>query len=139
VTTQVSGNANQYRFQAQYTQSAQSGETLYLTVSQLQSATNHVNASADNCTAVNQADWLQSVYVYNASAWKQHDTLWVSVSYNSDIDDFQTIGTAVYDKATDRIVYDGSALGNTVCLPNVFRIAIRNLTPVTPPTQERAL
>jgi hypothetical protein len=96
-------------------------------------ATNHFNATS-NCSAVNAADWLQSIYVYNATSFSQHSTYWVSVAYNSDINTYETIGSASFDAATNRIVYDGSALGTTICLSTVFRVAIRNLTPVTPPT-----
>jgi hypothetical protein len=97
-------------------------------------ATNHVDPNKANCTAVTGSDWLQSIYIYNATGFKQHDTFWVSVAYNSDITDYTTLGMASFDAATNRIVYDGSSLGTTVCLSNVFRIALRNLTPVTPPS-----
>lgn len=91
-------------------------------------ATNFVNGS---CSAVNQADYLQSLYIYNATGFKQHDTFWVSVAYNSAPDEYQTLGSANFDAATNRIVFDGSSLGTSVCLSQVFRIALRNLNPVT--------
>lgn len=93
-------------------------------------ASNFYNA-ANNCSAVNAADWLQSIYIYNATDFKQHDTFWVSVSYVEDPDNFETLGQATFDAATNRIVFDNSVLGNTVCMTHVFRIAIRNLNPPT--------
>ena len=134
LTTQLQGNVNQYRFTAQYTFSQSSGaEQIYITVGQQMSATNHIDATT-NCTAVNQADFLQSIYIYNATAFRQHNTYWVSVAYNNDIDTYVTLGSAVFDMSTNRIVYDNSVLQNLVCLSNVFRIAIRNLGPVNPPS-----
>ena len=57
----------------------------------------------------------------------QHESRFVSVSYNEDINNYQTLGVANYDAATDRFVYDGSVLGRLVCLTHVFRIALKNL------------
>ena len=57
----------------------------------------------------------------------QHESLFVSVSYNEDINNYQTLGVANYDAATDRVVYDGSVRGRLVCLTHVFRIALKNL------------
>jgi alpha-glucosidase (family GH31 glycosyl hydrolase) len=128
VTTMQSGNTNQYRFNAQYSQVG--GETLTLTISQTEIAANYLDKST-NCSAVNKADYLQSIYVYNAAAFKQHDSLYVSVAYTDDIDNYKVIGTATYDKDTNRIVYDGSVLGNLLCLTRVFRIQFKNLAPVT--------
>jgi hypothetical protein len=51
---------------------------------------------------------LQNIYVYNASSFKQHDSLWASVSYISDPDTYYTIGAANYESSTNRIVFDGS-------------------------------
>ena len=124
LTTTLAGNVNQYRLNVGYSQSQ--GEQLTITISQLMTATNF--KKADNCTAVNKADYLQSIYVYNATAFKAHDTLWVSVAYNNDINNYVTVGLASFDQATNRIIYDGSALGNLLCLSNVFRIVLKNLS-----------
>ena len=126
----VQGNANQYKFNTQYTSSKASGESIYITVNQLMTATNYFNAT-NNCSAVNTADWLSSIYIYNATSFKQNDNLWVSVAYLEDIDSYTTLGSATFDANTNRIIYDGTALGTTVCLTRVFRIAIRNLSPIT--------
>jgi len=107
ITLNLVNNVNQYRFGAQYTQSKVSGEALYITVSLLMNATNYYNSS-NGCSAVNNADWLQNIYVYNASSFKQHDSLWASVSYISDPDTYYKIGAANYESSTNRIVFDGS-------------------------------
>ena len=80
-----------------------------------------------NCSAVNQADYLQSIYIYNATSFKQHTTYFVSVAYNSDINTYVTVGSAGFDATTNRIVFDNSVLKNYICLTDVFRISIRNL------------
>jgi hypothetical protein len=54
----------------------------------------------------------------------------VSVAYLSDINDYVTLGQAVYDMGTNRILFDNSVLQNLVCLTYVFRISIKNLSPV---------
>ena len=91
-------------------------------------ASNYLNPMT-NCSAVNQADYLQSVYVYNATGFKKHDSLWVSVAYVDNINSYTTIGSASYDEATNRFVFDGTILGNLICLTRVFRIQMRNLLP----------
>jgi hypothetical protein len=56
-----------------------------------------------------------------------HDIYFVQVAYQHDPTTYTTVGSASYDPATNRIVYDGSALKNPICLTQVYRIAIRNL------------
>ena len=94
---------NQYYIKATYSQTG--AETLTIQVNQQMVATNYFNAST-NCSSVNSADLLQNIYVYNATAFKQHDTFTVSVSYDDDIENYQTIGTAYFDAPTNRIIYD---------------------------------
>jgi len=66
LTTQLQGNVNQYRFTSQYTKQANGVEKLYITVGQVLTASNFFIAQT-NCSAVNKADYLQSIYVYNAT------------------------------------------------------------------------
>lgn len=89
VSTQLVGNVNQYRIRAQYSRSK--GEEITLTFLQTMTATNKLNP-ATNCSAVNQADYLQSIYVYNATFFKQHDTFFVQASYVGSETAFETIG-----------------------------------------------
>ena len=103
LTTDLQGNVNQYYIKATYSQTG--AETLTIQVNQQMVATNYFNAST-NCSSVNSADLLQNIYVYNATAFKQHDTFTVSVSYDDDIENYQTIGTAYFDAPTNRIIYD---------------------------------
>jgi len=124
LTTNVTGNVNQYRISATYSRSQ--GESIYLTIVQTMTATNYLNIQT-NCSAVNQADYLQSLYIYNASSFKMHDTFFVQVAYEHDPTTYTTVGSASFDAATNRIVFDGSALQNPICLTQVYRIAIRNL------------
>ena len=70
-------------------------------------ATNYFN-STSNCSSVNAADLLQNIYIYNATAFKQHDLFTVSVSYDDDIGNYQSIGTAYFDAPTNRIIYDAT-------------------------------
>lgn len=100
-------------------------------------ATNHLEVQT-NCSAVNNADFLQSIYVYNATSFSTHASYWVSVAYLDDIDTYETLGQAVFDSASGRIVFDNSVLQNLVCLTNVFRIAIINLNPTTTSTGDSA-
>jgi hypothetical protein len=77
------------------------------------------------CADVNSADFLGTIYVYNALKFKKNDVYFVQVSYDDDIDNFITVGSAAYDPVTDRIV---TTLEETLCLTRVFRITIRNLS-----------
>ncbi len=120
----LTDNVNQYFIQAQYSRSV--GEQVTITFGQLKSANNFFGKMEANCTAVNKADYLQSIYVYNANNFRVHDKFYVQVAYKDNIDDYVTIGMAQYDAGTNRIIYDGSALGNTLCLSRVFRIVFRN-------------
>ena len=123
MTTDLVGNVNQYYVKAVYTQTG--GETLTIDVSQRMQANNYFNAT-NNCTAVNQADWLSNIYVYNATAFKQHDLFVVSVAYDDDISNFISLGTAYYDAATNRIVWDATVDKLYLCLSRVFRIQFQN-------------
>ena len=67
VTTELQGNVNQYYIKATYTQTG--GENLYIQVNQQMLATNYMNTTT-NCSAVNAADYLGNIYVYNATAFK---------------------------------------------------------------------
>lgn len=55
LTTEVAGNANQYKIKASYSNTQ--GEVITIEVGQLMTATNYLNATT-NCTAVNKADFL---------------------------------------------------------------------------------
>jgi hypothetical protein len=68
-------------------------------------ATNFLNATT-NCSAVNQADWLQNLYIYNANSFKSHNSWNATVSYIEAPEDYFPIGTAWYDELTKRIVLD---------------------------------
>ena len=81
-------------------------ETITLTVLQKMLATNFMNNQTNNCSAVNTADWLQNVYVYNADSFKQHDAWFAMASYTDSPNDYFGIGTAWYDDVTKRIVLD---------------------------------
>ena len=61
--------------------------------------------------------------MYNATAFKQHDIFVVSVSYDDDIGNYQAIGTAYFDAATNRIIYDAASQEmQYLCLSRIFRI-----------------
>ena len=82
LTTDLSGNVNQYKINANYAQNAtDNSETITVSVGQYMVATNFYNAST-NCSSVNQADLLQSIYVYNADSFKQSTNYTVSVAYD---------------------------------------------------------
>jgi hypothetical protein len=124
LSTQLAGNVNQYRLVATYSQTG--GESIILSVGNTMNATNYLNKNT-NCSAVNNADYLQSIYIYNATSFKQHSVWFVSVAYNQDVNNYQTIGQAAFDAATNRIVFDGpSQQSAPICLSNVFRIALKN-------------
>jgi len=118
-TTVLDDNVNQYYIKALYTQNQ--GENLVITVNQQMVANNYFNAS-NNCSAVNTADWLGNIYVYNATDFKKHDIFVVSVAYDDDIGNYISLGTASFDAATNRIVWDGASQAIYLCLSRVFRI-----------------
>jgi len=124
-TIVLDGNVNQYHFRATYSQSL--GETITLQVNQAMYASNHLD-NTTMCADVNQADLLGNIYIYNAKSLKKNDVYFVQVSYDDDIDNYITVGSASYDTATDRIVTQMETL---LCLSRVFRITIRNLNTAT--------
>ena len=124
LTRDLTNNLNQYLIQAQYSRAV--GEQIAITFGQIKSATNYLNKMEANCTAVNQADYIQSIYVYNANNFRKHDKFYVQVAYVDNVDDYITIGQAQFDAPTNRIIYDGTTLGTTLCLSRVFRIIFRN-------------
>jgi len=89
-------------------------------------ATNYLNATT-NCSAVNAADWLQNLYIYNADSFKNHDSWFAMASFtDGDPNDFFAIGTAWYDKNTNRLVLDNREFPDQwVCLTRVFRIVLK--------------
>ena len=100
-------------------------ETITMTVLQKMIALNYYTKFT-NCSAVNKADWLQNVYVYNADSFKQHDAWFAMVAYTDSPNDYFGIGTAWYDDVTKRIVLDNRENPELwVCLPNVFRIVFK--------------
>lgn len=121
VTTVLNGNVNQYHFRATYTQTQ--GEVLTLQVNNAMTASNYFD-NVTLCADVNSADFLGTIYVYNALKFKKNDVYFVQVAYDDDIDNYITVGSAAYDPVTDRIV---TTLEETLCLTRVFRITIRNL------------
>ena len=99
------GNVNQYKINANYAQNlTENTETITVTVGQFMLANNHFNAS-NNCSSVNQADLLQSIYVYNADSFKMGTNFTVSVSYDDAIDVYTVVGSAAYEAKTNRIVF----------------------------------
>ena len=132
VSTQLAGNVNQYRITAQY--SRVNGESITLTFLQTMSASSKLNPDT-NCAAVNQADYLNAVYVYNATFFKQHDTFFVQASQVGSETDFQTIGQATFDAATNRIVFGGAVA--PLCMTNLYQVTIRNLAPPTASAEQQ--
>jgi hypothetical protein len=124
LTVDIGGNVNQYKISASYAQnSTDNTETITIQVGQTMLATNFYNSST-NCSSVNQADLLQSIYIYNADSFKQGDNFTVSVSYDDAIDIYTNVGSATYDSKTNRLVF--SIVSNDyLCLSRIFRIVIK--------------
>lgn len=121
LTTVLAGNVNQYHFRATYTQTQ--GEVLTIQANNAMTASNYFD-NTTLCAAVNSADFLGTIYVYNALAFKKNDVYFVQVAYEDDIDTYITVGSATFDPVTNRIV---TTLEENLCLTRVFRITIRNL------------
>ena len=118
------GNVNQYYIKATYTQSGLV-ETITVQFLQRMIASNYLNTTT-NCSAVNAADWLQTLYIYNADSFKQHDTWLAIVSYTDSEGDYFAIGTAQFDQTTNRIVLDNSQVPEQwVCLTRAFRLVLK--------------
>jgi hypothetical protein len=125
LTVETEGNVNQYYMKATYTQQ-QPGQVETITVQFLQRmiASNYFNAT-NNCSSVNAADWLQTLYIYNADSFKQHDTWFAMVSYTDSEGEYYAIGTAEYDQKTNRIILDKSQEPvHWVCLTRAFRLVL---------------
>jgi hypothetical protein len=102
----VTGNWNQYSFSlvGQYSGTAPDiTETILLNIVAKVTATNFQSKDDTLCYAVNQNDYLNQIFIYNAGSFKQSDTYTVTATTTDgkDVD----AGSAKYDQTTDRIVY----------------------------------
>lgn len=126
LTVDLGGNVNQYRITTSYSQnSTDNTETITIQVGQFMVATNYFNSST-NCSAVNQADLLQSIYIYNADSFKQSNNYTVSVSYDDAIDTYTNVGFATYDTKTNRLAFS-ILTADYLCLSRIFRIVIKTI------------
>lgn len=125
-TVDLYGNVNQYYLKATYNrQDTNNQETLTLQVSQQMLAVNHFNNNT-NCSAVTTSDLLSSIYIYNADSFKMHDLYFVMASFTEDPTAYVALGTASYDQATNRLVWDNSQIKDQwVCLTHTFRIVFK--------------
>jgi hypothetical protein len=87
MTIELDGNVNQYYIKATYAQQGATTETITIQFAQRMLATNYTNITT-NCSAVNAADWLQNLYIYNADSFKSHDGWFAMVSYNEDPNEY---------------------------------------------------
>eukprot|EP00347_Sterkiella_histriomuscorum_P022543 403338093 len=93
----------------------------YVTVNieMLSRAVNYLSKDDKNCFAVNQADYLQSLYFFNAKA------LGINIKLNvvaKMIDASQVLGTTSYDEDTDRLVVK---FPKQLCLTSVQSIVLQ--------------
>jgi hypothetical protein len=79
-----------------------------------------------NCTGVNLADSLHSIYIYNADSFKQKNFYHVEASFINTQEAYTIIGNASYDADTNRLVFHSDQY---LCISALFRLVIRNVSP----------
>lgn len=86
-----------------------------VSITQLVASTTTISKDDPTCNAVNQNDYINQLYIYNASAFQKAATSYDVNGTKTDGKTIVKLGTATTDAATDRIIFS-AAKGVTVCM-----------------------
>lgn len=92
-----------------------------MTVTQSAKATGMTYSKVANCTAVNQNDFLEKIYFYNAGEYLINNTYTVNgFIYPNNTESVQ-VGSAAYEKETDRLVFTAT---EPICLSTIDKLQL---------------
>lgn len=103
ITLDTTGNYNQYVIISRRSGSGATEKMLF-TINPNVKATKHVSETDPLCFAVNQNDFLGTIYFYVAGLYTPSKTYTVT-AVDAQFKPLEFTGTATYDSATDRIVF----------------------------------
>ena len=86
-----------------------------VSITQLVASTTTISKDDPTCNAVNQNDYINQLYIYNASAFQKAATSYDVNGTKTDGKTIVKLGAATTDAATDRIIFS-AAKGVTVCM-----------------------